>query len=48
MERLRRLFNRADLDQNEANIVRGILTAVQQRRRTAGTPHGPRDPSERP
>jgi len=42
MDRLRRLFNRADLDQNEANILRGILTAVQQRRRTAGTPHAPR------
>ena len=56
MERIRRFINRADLDQNEANIVRGILTAVQQKRRTAGTPHpprtaadpaAPRDPSER-
>lgn len=56
MERIRRLFNRADLDQNESNIVRGILTAVQQKRRTAGTPHerreaadalGPHDPSGR-
>ena len=47
MERLRRLLNRADLDQNEANIVRGILTAVQQKRRTAGTPHPPKDPPER-
>ena len=27
---------RAEPDQNEANIVRGILTAVQQKRRTAG------------
>jgi TrmH family RNA methyltransferase len=32
MERLRRLFNRAQLDQNELNILRGILGAVQGRR----------------
>lgn len=36
MARIRRLFNRARLDQNEMNILRGILTAVQSRRRTAG------------
>lgn len=36
MGRLRRLFNRAGLDRNEMNILRGILTAVQQRRRVAG------------
>jgi len=30
------LFNRAQLDQNEMNILRGILTAVQARRRPAG------------
>lgn len=35
MTRLRRLFNRAQLDQNEMNILRGILTAVQARRRKA-------------
>jgi TrmH family RNA methyltransferase len=29
MERLRRLFNRTQLDQNEMNILRGILSAVQ-------------------
>ena len=29
MERLRRLFNRAALDRNELNILRGILAAVQ-------------------
>jgi TrmH family RNA methyltransferase len=29
MERLRRLFNRAQLDQNELNILRGILSAIQ-------------------
>ena len=32
MRRLVRLFNRAGLDHNELNILRGILTAVQQRR----------------
>ena len=36
MARLRRLFQRAALDRNEANILRGILTAVQSRRRRAG------------
>jgi tRNA (cytidine32/uridine32-2'-O)-methyltransferase len=30
MRRLMRLFNRAELDHNEMNILRGILTAVQQ------------------
>ncbi|HEY5808592.1 MAG TPA: RNA methyltransferase [Povalibacter sp.] len=35
MTRIRRLFNRAQLDQNEMNILRGILTAVQARRRPA-------------
>jgi tRNA (cytidine32/uridine32-2'-O)-methyltransferase len=33
MERLRRLFNRAQMDRNELNIMRGILSAVQGRRR---------------
>ena len=37
MARIRRLFNRAHLDQNEMNILRGVLTAVQSRRRMAGT-----------
>lgn len=32
MRRLMRLFNRAGLDHNELNILRGILTAVQQSR----------------
>ena len=36
MERIRRLFNRAELDQNEVNILRGILTAVHRKRRVAG------------
>jgi TrmH family RNA methyltransferase len=31
MRRLMRLINRAELDQNELNILRGILTAMQQR-----------------
>ena len=31
MRRLTRLFNRVDLDHNEMNILRGILTAVQTR-----------------
>lgn len=39
MARIRRLFNRAVLDQNEVNILRGVLTAVQQRRRSAGRSH---------
>jgi TrmH family RNA methyltransferase len=37
MTRIRRIFNRAALDQNELNILRGILTAVQGRRRSAGS-----------
>jgi len=36
MSRIRRLLQRAELDQNEVNILRGILTAVQNRRRQAG------------
>jgi tRNA C32,U32 (ribose-2'-O)-methylase TrmJ len=43
MERIRRFLNRAELDQNEANILRGILTAVQGKRRQAG----PRPPASR-
>jgi tRNA C32,U32 (ribose-2'-O)-methylase TrmJ len=38
MSRIRRLLQRAELDQNEANILRGVLTAVQNRRRHAGAP----------
>lgn len=41
MARLRRLFNRAIPDQNEVNILRGILTSVQGRRRRAGDPPAP-------
>ena len=36
MARIRRFLQRAELDQNEVNILRGILTAVQSRRRPAG------------
>ena len=32
MRRLMRLFNRAGMDNNEMNIMRGILTAIQQGR----------------
>jgi TrmH family RNA methyltransferase len=39
MARIRRFLQRAELDQNEANILRGFLTAVQSRRRHAGEPH---------
>jgi TrmH family RNA methyltransferase len=35
MKRIRRLFQRAEPDMNEVHILRGILTAVQQRRRRA-------------
>jgi cysteine desulfurase len=41
MPRIRRFLQRAELDQNEANILRGILTAIQGRRRTAGAAHAP-------
>ena len=36
MSRIRRMLQRAELDQNEVHILRGILTAVQGRRRHAG------------
>ena len=35
MTRLRRLFNRAQLDQNEINILRGLFTAIEGARRPA-------------
>ena len=41
MARIRRLFNRARLDQNEMNILRGILTAVQARRRREASGNEP-------
>ena len=36
MRRLSRIFGRAALDQQEVNILRGILASVQARRRRAG------------
>jgi TrmH family RNA methyltransferase len=39
MSRLRHIFQRAELDQNEVNILRGLLTAVQGKRRRAGSGH---------
>jgi TrmH family RNA methyltransferase len=36
MARIRRFLQRAELDRNEVNILRGILTAMQNRRRHAG------------
>lgn len=36
MARIRRFLQRAELDHNEANIIRGILTSVQNKRRPAG------------
>jgi TrmH family RNA methyltransferase len=36
MNRIRRFLQRAELDSNEVNILRGLLTAVQQQRRRAG------------
>jgi len=41
INRMRRLLQRAELDNNEVNILRGFLTAVQQRRRRAGEPVPP-------
>ncbi|HTV80953.1 MAG TPA: RNA methyltransferase [Steroidobacteraceae bacterium] len=43
MERIRRFLQRAELDQNEVNILRGILTAIQGRRRTAGSAPRPQE-----
>jgi TrmH family RNA methyltransferase len=36
MSRIRRFLQRAQLDLNEVNILRGILAAIQNRRRMAG------------
>ncbi|EQD60953.1 RNA methyltransferase, TrmH family, group 1, partial [mine drainage metagenome] len=41
MARIRRLFQRAELDRNEVNILRGFLSAVQGRRRHAGEGNPP-------
>jgi len=45
MNRIRRFLQRAELDNNEVNILRGILTAVQQRRRRAGEATEERGPA---
>jgi tRNA (cytidine32/uridine32-2'-O)-methyltransferase len=36
MNRVHRMFQRAELDKNEVNILRGFLTSIQQKRRVAG------------
>jgi tRNA C32,U32 (ribose-2'-O)-methylase TrmJ len=36
MTRIRRLFQRCEMDQNEVNILRGLLTSIQSKRRPAG------------
>lgn len=43
MTRVRRLFNRAQMDQNELNILRGIFSAIEARRRIErpGAPQPP-------
>jgi tRNA C32,U32 (ribose-2'-O)-methylase TrmJ len=38
MSRIRRFLQRAELDENEVNILRGFLTSIQKRRRRAGEP----------
>ena len=37
LNRLSRIFGRAELDQHEVNLLRGLLAAVQARRRRAGS-----------
>jgi len=39
MNRIRRFLQRAELDENEVNILRGFLTSIQKRRRKAGEGH---------
>jgi tRNA (cytidine32/uridine32-2'-O)-methyltransferase len=39
LRRLRRLFQRAQLDTNEMNILRGILSAAQEKARAAAESH---------
>ena len=38
INRMRRFLQRAELDSNEVNILRGFLTSIQHRRRRAGEP----------
>lgn len=37
MSRIRRFIQRAELDENEANILRGFFTSIQKKRRKAGS-----------
>jgi TrmH family RNA methyltransferase len=39
MDRIRRLYSRAEVDANEVNILRGFLTSIQNKRRKAGDEH---------
>ncbi|MEJ1961353.1 MAG: TrmH family RNA methyltransferase [Gammaproteobacteria bacterium] len=48
MSRIRRFLQRAELDANEANILRGFLTSVQNRRRKAGSGNAPNEAASRP
>jgi tRNA (cytidine32/uridine32-2'-O)-methyltransferase len=48
MGRIRRLLQRAELDENEANILRGFLTSIQKRRRKAGAGNVPSAPASDP
>ena len=41
LPKLRRLFGRSELERDELNILRGILSAVQNRRRRAGPAETP-------
>jgi len=46
MSRMRRLLQRAELDINEVNILRGFFTAIEQRRRRAGEQSNTRHETE--
>jgi TrmH family RNA methyltransferase len=48
IKRIQRFLQRAELDGNEVNILRGLLTAVQQQRRRAGEGAAPPAGSARP
>jgi TrmH family RNA methyltransferase len=48
MSRIRRFLQRAELDENEVNILRGFLTSVQKRRRKAGAGNVPGEPAPDP
>jgi TrmH family RNA methyltransferase len=41
MSRMRRFIQRAELDENEANILRGFFTSIQKKRRKAGSGNAP-------